>query len=158
MDSTVDVPYLKQASVGNPAAGVDWRYTCPGIGVQRVVALQATFTASAAAANRFPSLTLSDGSNDFATAPINAAVTANLATIISTFPGAGGQGVAAGPQLWAAPHDGWMLLPGWSIRTVTTAIDAADQWSAIRLWVAEYPTGPIDRLTPDVAYFKEPKG
>ncbi len=158
MDSATDVPYLRQVTVTNPAAGVDWRHTCPGQGIQRIVALRALFTASAAAANRIPAFVLSDGADDFATSPLLTAITANLATVISTWPGAGAIGPAAGPQTFGSPHDGWMLLPGWSLRPVTAAIDVADQWSAIRLWVVEYPTGPDVRVTPDVAMFSEPKG
>lgn len=158
MDSRIDVPYLKQVTVISPAVGTDWRHTCPGQGIQRIIAIRALFTAAAVAVTRLPALVLSDGSDDYATVPASAGVTTGLATVFSAFPGSTTFGVAAGPQLWATPADGWLLLPGWSLRTLTGAIDAGDQWSAIRLWLAEYPTGPEVRLTPDVHTFSEPKG
>lgn len=158
MDSRFDVPFLKQVPIASPAVGTDWRHICPGQGIQRIVAIRALFTAAAVAVTRLPALVLSDGSDDYASVPANAGVTTGLATLFSTFPGAVGAGVAAGPQLWSAPTDGWLLLPGWSLRTVTAAIDAGDQWSAIRIWLAEYPTGPEVRITPDVHTFTEPKG
>lgn len=158
MDSAIDVPTLKQITVANPGAGVDWRHTCPGIALRRIIALRALFTASAAAANRVPTLVLSDGSDDFAASGVATAITANQATAVSTFSGAPAAGLQTGAFTIAAPTDGWLLLPGWSLRAVTAALDAGDAWTAIRLWVVDYPTGPTWRLTPDVASFIEPKG
>lgn len=152
-----EVPYLRPVTVPNPAVGADWRHTGPGQGVQRVVALRALLTASAAVANRLVSLVLSDGTDDFAASPLTTAVTAGLAVPVSTFPGAQAGGALTTVLTAAAPTDGWMLLPGWSIRAATTALDVGDQWSAIRLWVVEYPTGPSMRRTPDVPTFDEPR-
>lgn len=121
-----------------------------------MVGLSGLLTTSAAVANRLPSLQLSTSDGIVAAAPAGAAITASLATRLSSFPGAGATGVAAGPQLWATPSQGWLLLPGWSLQVVTAGIDAADQWSAIRAEIVEYPTGPNTRLTPDVTYFSEP--
>lgn len=158
MDSRFDVPYLRLVTIANPTVGTDWRHTSPGQGIQRILAIRALFTAAAVAVTRLPALVLSDGSDDLASVPANAGVTTGLATVFSTFPGSISAGVAAGPQLWAAPTDGWLLLPGYSLRTVTAAIDPGDQWSAIRIWLAEYPTGPEVRITPDVPTFTESKG
>lgn len=146
-----DVAFLKQVTIANPAVGLEWRHTAPGHGIQRIVALRAVITTSAAVANRLPALVLSDGTDDFATIPAPAAVAASLSGVVSTVPGAPSVGAAGGPLLYPSPTDGWTLLPGWSLRTATGAIDAGDQWSAIRLWVVEYPTGPGTRQTPDVA-------
>lgn len=152
-----EVPYLRLVTVTQPAAGADWRHTAPGQGIQRVVAARALLTASAAAANRLVSLVLSDGTDDYAIAPTTTAITATLAVPVSTFPGAQAGGAVTTALTAPSPSDGWMLLPGWSLRTVTAALDAGDQWSAIRLWVVEYPTGPTRRRTPDVAVFDEPR-
>lgn len=155
MFDNVDVPYVRTIPVANPAAGSDWLLTGPGQGVWRVVGFSALFTASAAVANRVPTLRLSTSDGTLATAPSGAAITAGLAVTLSSFPGAAPFGVAAGPQLFASPTDGWVLLPGWQLQVVTTAIDVADQWSAIRALVVEYPTGPNRRLTPDVYAINE---
>ncbi len=152
-----DVPFLKIVTLANPAAGADWRHTCPGNAIHRVVAARALLTASAAVANRLPSLVLSDGSDDFAASPVTTAVTAGLAVPISTFPGAPAGGALLTALTVASPTDGWQLLPGWSLRVATVALDVADQWSAIRLWVVEYSTGPNQRRTPDVPTFDEPR-
>lgn len=145
-----DVAFLKQVRVDNPAAGADWRHTCPGQGVQRIVALRAVLATSVAVANRLPSLVISDGTDDFATIPAGAAIAASLSGVVSTLPGAPSVGAAGGPLLLPSPTDGFVLLPGWSIRSSTALIDVADQWGSICLWVVEYPTGPTTRQTPDV--------
>lgn len=152
-----DVAYLKQVTIANPAAGADWRHTCPGQGVHRVVAMRAVLTTSAAVANRAVALVLSDGTDDFATIPAGAAIAASQTGVVSTIPGAPGVGATNGPLLLPSPTDGFLLLPGWSLRTATGAIDVADQWSAVRLWVVEYPTGPTTRQTPDVPTIYEPR-
>lgn len=152
-----DVAFPKQVRVDNPAAGADWRYTCPGQGIQRVVAMRAVLTTSAAVANRAVALVLSDGTDDFATIPSGAAIAASQTGVVSSIPGAPTVGAANGPLLLSAPTDGFLLLPGWSLRTATALIDVADQWSAVRLWVVEYPTGPTTRQTPDVPTIFEPR-
>ena len=43
-------------------------------------------------------------------------------------------GGLTGGALTGPPHD----LAGWRIRTITTAIDVADQYSAVRYWVREW--------------------
>lgn len=150
-----DVPFLKQVTQAAPAVGADWRYTGPGQGIQRIVAMRGVLTTSAAVANRLVSLVLSDGTFDYATVPSPAAITASKSGVVSTVPGAPSVGAADGPLLYPSPTDGWLLLPGWSIRASTTAIDVGDQWSAVQLWVVEYPTGPFSRQTPDLAAIYE---
>lgn len=152
-----DVAYLKQVTVTAPAAGADWRHTCPGQGIHRVVAMRAVLTTSAAVANRAVALVLSDGTDDFATIPAGAAIAASQTGVVATIPGAPAVGAANGPLLLPSPTDGFLLLPGWSLRTATGLIDVGDQWSAIRLWVVEYPTGPTTRQTPDVPTIYEPR-
>lgn len=156
MFGNVDVPFVQSRQLPNPIAGSDWAITAPGHGIWRVTALSALFTASAAVANRIPTLRLSTSDGVVATAPGGAAITAGLATTLSFFPGTAPSGAAGGPQLWAAPNDGWILLPGWTLSPLTAGIDVGDQWSAIRFALTEYPTGPNVRTTPDVAYFTEP--
>lgn len=150
-----DVPFLRPVTIPAPAVNTDWRVTCPGQGIWRIQALRASLATSAAVANRQVSLVLSDGTADFATVPASAAITASKTGVVSTIPGAPSLGVADGPLLFPAPTDGWLLLPGFSLRAVTANLDATDQWSAVQLWVVEYPTGPKDRFTPDVPVIVE---
>lgn len=150
-----DAPFIRQITVPNPAAGADWRFTSDGQGNRRIIAYRAILTASAAVANRIPAFVLSDGQDDFATIPTTQAITAAQAAIFSAINGSGLVTQAGGPILVPSPTDGWLLLPGWSLRTVTAAIDVADQWSAIKLLVVEYPIGPTTRETPDVPSFLE---
>lgn len=150
-----DVPFLKPYTVTNPAVATDWTHRCPGHEIHRVLAVRAVLTTDANVANRLPALTINDGTDTFATIPAPAAITASKTGQVSTVAGAPSVGATDGPLLWAAPTDGWLLLPGWGLTVVTAAIQAADQWSAIRLWVVAYPTGGQSRQTPDVTAIYE---
>lgn len=151
-----DVPYLRPFVIPDPVAGSEWTHTCPGQGIHRIVALRAIFTAAVAVANRSITLVLSDGASDIAQSGASTLVTATTVARVSTFPAAPSSGLLSGVLTIAAPNDGWVLLPGWSLRSLVDSIQAADQWSTIRLWVAEYPTGPTQRRTPDVYTIDEP--
>jgi hypothetical protein len=128
-------------TVGNPAAGTDWSFTVPTGARQKIVSVSAILTTSANAANRQPRLIVDDGANILfnSGAPVNE--TASL-TWTNTW-GAGASGpVTTDPSkvLNAVPND--LFLPaGFRIRTVTGAIDAADQWSAITIAVLEWLEG-----------------
>lgn len=156
MFNNVDVPLVQARRLPNPGAGLDWAITAPGHGIWRVSALSALFTASVAVANRIPTLRVVTSDGVVAAAPAGAAITAGLSVTLSSFPGAGPTGAAAGPQLWATSDEGWLLLPGWSLSPLTAGIDVADQWSNISFALTEYPTGPNVRITPDVTAFTEP--
>ncbi len=155
MFNNVDAPLVRGLVVANPAAGADFTITAPGHGTLRVTGLRALFTASAAVANRIPSLIVSTGDGDVIVSPSGAAITAGLAVSLSAYEGSAPSGAAAGPQLWGFPSAGVTLLPGWRLRASTAAIDVGDTWTLIRASVVEYPTGPNVRLTPDVDYFTE---
>lgn len=150
-----DVPFVHQITVPNPGVGAEWRLTASGQGTLRVVAARALLTTSAVVANRLAALTISDGTDLFATIPAPAAITASKAGIVSTMAGAPSVGATDGPLLYPSPTDGWVLLPGWSIGSLTAGLDVGDQWSAIRMYVVEYPTGPKSRYTPDVVVIGE---
>ena len=138
--------------VASPAAGADWSTTVPAGHLWRLFSVTAQLVTSAAVANRQPVLVLGDGTNPFAylTAP---AVQAAGATVIytwanvDTFVALGARQVAALPDL--------ELPPGWTIGVATALLDAADQWSAVRIGLADTTTrfGDLDlAASPDVVY------
>jgi len=124
----------------SPAAGADISIVVPFGVFWDVNSLTALFTAGAGVANRLVGYFVKNQDGQlvyqyqFATA-----LTANQ-TCTFTF----SEDYAAAPQaqgnalniLGPAPKP-W-LLPGWTFGTVTAAIAAADQWSAVTIWVEEY--------------------
>jgi len=124
----------------SPAAGADISITVPNGVFWDVNSLTALFTASAAAANRLVSFFVKnqDGQVVYQYQFSTALIATNTCTF--TF----SEDYAAAPQaqgnglfvLGPAPKP-W-LLPGWTFGTITAAKDAADQWSAVTVWVEEY--------------------
>lgn len=158
MFNTLDVPYLKAVQVATPAAGAEFVITGPGQGIWRVIALRAVLTTSATVATRIPGLTYGTSDGLVGHTAGLGTVAASLAASWSGFAGSPNTAGAGVVHQWAVPTDGYLLLPGWTLSSLTAAIDATDQWSLVRALVVEYPTGPDKRLTPDVAYFTETKG
>jgi len=127
--------------VANPAAGADFSTTVAVSSRLRVVSISATLTAAVAVANRLVSLVLDDGANIFSFLPTGVTVVAsgvNIFTWADSLP-------------IAAPFDGKSMAPlptnliltvNMRLRSLTTGIQPADQWSAITLEVAEW----IDNL------------
>lgn len=128
-------PRLAQSAI--PAAGADFVFTVPANTRMRIISLDATLTTSAAVANRNPALIVDDGAN--VVGEINAGVNqaASLAqeyTWGDTLPFS----ALFGGNL-TAPLPSNLILPGgWRVRSETTAIDVADQWTNANIHVIEW--------------------
>lgn len=133
--------------VANPAAGSDWSYPFRFGG--RILAVAAQLATSATVANRIPSYQLTDRTG----VPITAAYTSVAATASSTLlvtpGGTGGLGPSGGVLGLSEPFTTFYDTD-WTLKSVTTALQAGDQWSNIRILVHEYGVrlgelaGPVD--------------
>jgi len=117
-----------------PAAGADWSVTVPAGKVWRLVSVQATLTTAVAVANRSPRLIVGDGDATFLTIPPVAVQAASLAGVFDWLEH-GSAYTTAPDQVLSLPA--LVLEAGWTVGTSTTAIQAADQWSAQQLLVLE---------------------
>jgi hypothetical protein len=118
----------------NPAANTEITVTVPAYAVWRILGATATLTTGVAVPNRLVTLIVDDGVNELFR--VNAAVVqaASLAYSYS-FASAGSDTVVPGnvvklPEL--------IIKTGYRIRTLTTNLAAADDWSAMRLLVEEW--------------------
>lgn len=123
-----------------PAAGADISLTVPNGVFWDVNALTALLTTGAGVANRLVGFFIKnqDGQNVYqyqTTTPLTATQTCTF-TFSEDFAAVATTPANGGVILWPAPKP--LLLPGWSIGTVTAAIAAADQWSNVTCWVEEY--------------------
>jgi hypothetical protein len=124
-------------TVANPAAGADWTTTVTNGLMWKPVSISALFTASGAAANRFPVLEFADiTAKIFFAVPVNAAIIAGQAIQCSWYPGANPVNVN-NFQTMALPIDG-RVGANMRIKTVTTAIDAGDAWTNIRMLLEQW--------------------
>jgi hypothetical protein len=128
------------ARLAPPAAGADVSIGVPNGVFWDVNALTALFTAGAGVANRLVGFVVrnQDGQNVYQY-QTSTALTANQTctfTFSEDFAAVATTPANGGIILWPAPKP--LLLPGWTFGTLTAAIAAADQWSAVTCWVEEY--------------------
>lgn len=152
-----DVPYVKSVVVTQPVVGAEFSLSAPGQGSWRVLSLRAHLLASAAVATRVPTLLVTSSDGIVAQLVGTGSVAAGAAADWSAFSGSANVAGATAVHNWSFPTDGVLLLPGFTLSSLTAAIDVGDQWSLVRALVVEYPTGPLWRLTPDVSTFAEPR-
>lgn len=128
--------------VAAPAVGTDFQITVNDGGVWRVRAIEATLTASAVAANRFPQLRIDDQSTRSMLIAAGAATIANGVTTYSWLLGFPVTMAAVEAGLVCIPLVDHVLHQGWRIGPVTAGRDVGDQWSAISITIERIFTPP----------------
>jgi len=127
---------LQSLAIGNPAAGADWSQTVPTAARWLVRGGTATLVTAIAVATRQVAIVIDDGANTLMTIEAGVSQAASLTQIYSLLPGQTTSTLISTQLPIYLPPD-LRLLAGWRIRTSTGAIQAADQWSAIRLLIEE---------------------
>jgi hypothetical protein len=128
---------FKLYSCADPAAGAEISCTVPAGKIWRVVSLRVALVTSSGVANRFPSITVDDGTTVFYQIISPTAHTASLTWTynFSAVPSAASAGNTVG--LLPAPQ-GTLLGAGYRILSVTTAIQAGDNYGAPVVFVEEW--------------------
>lgn len=142
-------------AIAQPAAGADWTLTPTGLGAWRILSLSGLLTTSAAVANRAVALVADDQTVTYFRTPASTVQAASLGIHYSAFDG-GSSGLTIGvDQALNWPNGGLVLYQGHRLRSVTTLIDVADQWSQVAALVEELPTGRQLLVTPVEPYQTE---
>lgn len=124
-------------TVSNPAAGADWTYTVPAGLQQTLISVRAVLTTSATVANRFPVLRITSPTGQIlADVSALAAQTAGTTITYVWMAGAPANNVNNVQQM--ALPSGLRLLGGSTIQTITSGIQAGDQWSAITITYTQF--------------------
>lgn len=127
---------LRSLTGTDPAANVEISETVPTNARWRLLALFATLVSDANVSNRDASLTIDDGTTVVARYPGGQNVAASLSTRYLWTSG-GARFTIAGDRTIVVPiADVWMP-DGYRLKTVTTNLQATDNWSAPQLWVEE---------------------
>ena len=124
--------------VPNPAAGADWTQAVPGGVMWKILSGQATLTTSAAVATRLPQIQLTSAGVNVGVYSAAGSVAASLTTVVSFTQKSGSSILLAGATSVPNPLPDYPLVQGDTFGSLTGAIQAADQWSAIAFVVAEY--------------------
>lgn len=120
-------------TVTQPAAGADWTTTLANGG--SVGSIVAQFVTSAVVANRFPAFQILDNGGHVLWSVQTP--TAQAAGITHTYGAGPGVGMNATGSTVMLPLPSGLVVPaGGIVKSVTTALDAGDQWSAIVLTLA----------------------
>lgn len=129
---------LRPQTIANPGAGVELAIVAPGDATWELVSLRLTFAASAVVANRHPALVLADpDGKEYLRVDPQLVVAAN-GVINVNFAAGLGYVQAADPTLFGLPGDPFRILPGWSLKTSTAALDVGDAYTNVRLIVREW--------------------
>lgn len=129
---------VKSVPVANPAAGADWNAVVPAGCAWELLSAEGTLTTSAAVANRVPNLRIRDAAGlELSRIGPQAVQAATLVGVFSYLVGFGTVAGVSGQQM-PLPSPPFFLPSGWQVGSVTTAIDVADQWSAVTLAVREW--------------------
>lgn len=120
-----------------PAAGAEINEVVPVRTQWRLIAFRYTLTTAVAAANRESNLVIDDGVNPYVSDTPSFAQVASLAFIYSWMLGVQKQ-AATQSNLITLPSPTVTLPPGHRIRTSTTNIQAADQYTAPQYLVEEW--------------------
>lgn len=119
---------------GAPAAGAEIVYTAPANSRIRIVSLSGLLTTSAAVANRNVKIVIDDGATIYYEASAGFSQAASLANRYSFADGVSPTALFDGCVALPLPSNLW-LSPGHRVRTLTTALDVADQWSTALIMV-----------------------
>jgi len=128
---------IRSFAITPPAAGADFTFTVNTLTRLRIISISATLTTAVAVANRNVELVIDDGAN--VVAEIDSGFS-QLASLVNdyTWMDSGPIG-AAFDNVVVLPLPANLILPaGFRISSETTGIQAADQWSAIRMLVSEW--------------------
>lgn len=127
---TVDGPgvYNIITAGGVPAPGAEWIITVPAGMRFRVVSVSAALTTSAVVANRSPNLVIDDGVNILAEIPSTNAQAASTTARYTWMDGGVFAVAPAGLNLAPLPGN-CILMAGSRVRSLTTLLDVADQWT-----------------------------
>lgn len=155
---TMEIPRYKVVPVNNPAAGADIAVPMTGIGAWLILSVAFQLVTSAAAGNRLVSLTVDDGTTVYGRYPASAIQATNTTFLYTAFAGSSGTPAAGNAIPVSFPDTGAWLPAGSTLRTLTQTKDAADQYSAISLYVIEFPTGPDYLALPMPGYVMQPTG
>jgi hypothetical protein len=131
-------PTIKTVATADPAANAEVTATVPALKYWKLLAVTVQLV-QGATQTPLPNLVLTDGTNEFFSAP--GASAATTAGVTSQFTWAPNLTLTAGAGLtrnYAPIPVGMVLPPAYKVTTVTTGIGANTNYGIAQIWVVEY--------------------
>lgn len=148
MTTPHNMPIPDRIRVATPAPGANWAFTNADGGLLIIRAVSFLLTASAVAGNRVVGLQISIDGLPWLTTSIGQAQIASTAVPYCAFSSGASPTTALAGTVLPWRDDGVLIGRGHTLASLTTAIDAGDQYSAIVLDVLRY--------APDYPYAAQP--
>lgn len=124
----------------DPAAGAEFSESVPTGARWRLLSLTVQFVTDATVANRFPSVVVDDGTNQLQRIAVSGAVAASTTAPITA--GAFGfSGSVSGFNVLPLVGDPLILMAGYRLRSLTTALQAGDNYGPPTLHIEEWIEG-----------------
>ena len=142
----------KTVQVAQPGAGLDWSVTVDGGEIWIPVSIAAQLVTSAVVANRDPRLEISNSDGTIAYVATNAAEVASLTHRLCWVRGYGAVTNDTTGHVHTYPLPDVALMPGETVASVTTNIDAGDQWKNVRVTVLRIFTMSPEKRAEQEAY------
>lgn len=120
-----------------PAAGAEIAMSVPGGRAWLLLAFSVVLVSDANAANRRPSLVIRDGNSILARLPSQAVQAASQTVRFTWGSGSGDNGDGTAAQSMGLFRHA-VLLGGWTLTTVTGAVQATDAYGVPAAWVVEF--------------------
>lgn len=129
---------LRTIKVATPAAGAEFVVPVEGGRVWRPIAVRGLLTTGVAVANRIVNLVVTDGNDALMTLPNQGPQVASQVDAYTWAEGFVGPTGTIGAVGSAATGMPTLALPaGYTLRSSTLALDVADQWSSVTVFVEE---------------------
>lgn len=139
-----------------PGAGNEFTFTVPTGEIWLLHAIHAQFVASAAVANRTPTLIVDDQTTTSARFSDGAVITAGSTVEITWSPVGAFSSPANSAVIMANLYDDLILQSGWRVRSLTQNLDAGDAYSALAA-TATVVNRPMLTLAERIARAEEPE-
>ncbi len=132
VQDAIEGPGFLQSLAGTaPGPGADWTQTVTTNQRWRIRSVRASLTTAVAAGSRRPRLIVDDGANTLMDIDPNVTQAPSLTVAYDWIPGYPSTGILIVETELNIPAD-LQLFSGWRIRSLTDAIQGADQWTAPR--------------------------
>lgn len=138
-----------------PAVGLDFNIVPDTAATWLVRSIAATLVTGANVGTRSAILTADNGSTVWFRSSPGATQANGISRFYGGYAGSAGASSQGSAVMWGLPSDGLWLPQGHRLRSAVENIDPADQWSAVTLFIVEFPTGPASQYWPITPLFSE---
>lgn len=150
-----NIPIARARTFDAPLAGANFIIQPDTAAAWLIRSIACTLITGANVGTRSAILTADNGSATWFRSSPGATQAAALTRFYGAYNGSAGADSQGSAVMWGLPTDGLWLPQGHRLLSAVENIDPADQWSAVTLYLLEFPTGPSEIYWPVPSLFTE---